>query len=202
MVAMINRRDSQLIDDFASMFSNLDDLICVHEEPPPQLLFDCIDPDDWNIIRWKPAKLAAQRNDIETLRRVGPLPTLFEQFAQCYAWLEVDLGICRLFANPPTSDFDSLVESMFCDRVMNDTLIPARLVRFALAPDCCYDPICFDLSRFDDNDCPIIRFEHESILCDHRLGEGETLFDSFRELVHAVIDASRTKPQPRDRTKR
>jgi hypothetical protein len=199
---MTDRRDSKLLDDFVDAFVNLDDLICFHEEPPPELLFDCIDPDDWNVLRWKPAKLATQRNGIESLRCAGPLPTLFEQLALWYAWLDIDLGICRFFANPPTPGVDWLTNSMFGDPVMNKTLLPSRLVRFALAPDCCYDPICFDLSRFDGHDCPIIRFEHESILRNDRLGHREVLFESFRELVHAIIDDGRTKSQTRDRTKR
>ncbi len=53
--------------------------------------------------------------DVKVLRRIGQLPTLFEHLAQWYAWLDVDLGVCRLFANPPSADCNSLVDAMFHD---------------------------------------------------------------------------------------
>ena len=85
------RADEALLDSFAQSFAKLDDLWCTHQEPPPGLLMDGFDSDDWNIIRWNPTKLDAPRNGIESLRRVGRLPTLFELFAVSYAWLDVDL---------------------------------------------------------------------------------------------------------------
>jgi len=60
-------------------------------------------------------------------------------------------------------------------------------VRFALAPDCCYDPICFDLNHYSNGDCPIVRFEHESILMYDKIGEKKQLFPSFRKMMQAVV---------------
>ena len=79
---------------------------------------------------------------------------------------------------------------MYGDIVMNNTLLPANFVRFALAPNECYDPICFDVSRMVDGDCPVVRMNHESILSNDEIGEVTTVFDSFRSLVVAVIEST------------
>jgi hypothetical protein len=76
---------------------------------------------------------------------------------------------------------------MFSDPVLTQTLIPNRYIRFALAPDSSYDPVCFDLNRFNNNDCPIVRIEHESVLMHETIGDVATLFDTFRDLVIAVV---------------
>jgi hypothetical protein len=184
---MKSRSDSELLDAFAKSFSTLDELNCPHDRPPPPSLVDATPAEDWSIVRWHPTRLAATRVGIDGLRRVGRLPQLFESFAESFGWLDVDLRVCRLFANPPTADFVDLATAMFADPVLNNTLLPLRLVRFALAPDCCYDPICFDLSDFDGDDCPIVRLEHESILMHNRVGKRDVIFESFRDLVRAVI---------------
>lgn len=182
--------DIDLLERFVQSFARLDDLHCSQTEPPPQSMLSGIDSEDWNFIQWSPTKLAIPRTDLEQVRRIGPLPSLFESFAVSFAWLAVDLRVCRLFSNPPTGDLRSLADAMFSDRVLNDALLPVGLVRFALAPNSCYDPICFDLTRFDGDDCPIVRLEHESILIRDQIDKRVTIFDSFRSLVDAVIHSA------------
>ena len=78
---------------------------------------------------------------------------------------------------------------MYSDPVMNNTLLPAGLVSFALAPNECYDPICFDLSRMVDSDCPIVTMDDESILMNGVVDEITTVFESFRKLIVTVIES-------------
>lgn len=89
--------------------------------------------------------------------------------------------------NLPADDLGPLATSMFADPVLNNTLIPNGFSRFAMAPDYCYDPFCFDLNRFRDDDCPIVRLNHESILSYDTIGDVVTVFDTFRDLIHAVL---------------
>jgi hypothetical protein len=98
------------------------------------------------------------------------------------------LGIFRLLANNAARDLQPLASAMLSDPVLNRTLIPAGYVRFALAEDD-YDPICFDLNRFADGDCAIVRLEHESILMHDSIGVYNTIFPTFRELVRAVVQS-------------
>lgn len=179
--------DAALIQRFVACFTRLDEFTFSHDEPPPQKLSAGIDPDDWNAVRWQPAAIATPANTLVPVRRVGALPCLYEQLVLSYRWLQVDLQLCRLLPNLPADDLKPLADAMFDDPVLNATLIPNGFSRFALAPNECYDPICFDLNRFANDDCPVVRLNHESILMHSTVGEVTTVFGSFRELVHAVL---------------
>ena len=179
--------DADLLQRFVDSFARFDDMTCSHEDPPPPELSAGLDPDDWNILRWRPAAIATAPAALSAIRRAGPLPEIFEQFVLSYRWLPVELERFRLLPNPPAADLRPLAEEMFADPVLNNTLLPAGFVRFALAPNECYDPICFDLNRFAKGDCPIVRINHESVLMHDTLGEIDTIFGSFRELVNAVV---------------
>lgn len=181
--------DANLIQRFVATFERLDDLIAFHDAPPPNELSAGIDPDDWNVIRWRPAPLATPDEALSVLhdRVLGRLPRLYERLILSYRWLEVDLRLCRLLANPPAAGLQPLVDRMFADPVLNNTLIHSGFIRFALAPDACYDPICFDLNRSVKGDCPVVRFNHESILVHGSLGDVEQIFRSFRDLMLAVL---------------
>jgi len=126
---------------------------------------------------------------IAAVRTAGPLPALYETLALSYRWPEIDLRLLRLLPNEPAGDLQPLAGAMFADPVLSHALLPARYVRFALAADN-YDAICFDLNHLAGGDCPIVRFEHESILRHDSVGKHRTLFRSFRELVLAVIQAA------------
>ena len=179
--------DTELIQRFVDCFVRLDDSTFSHDDPPLAEFADGIDPDDWNLIRWQPAAISTPMASLDAIRKVGALPELYEQLATSFRWPEVDLGICRLLPNSPADDLGPLAASMFADPVLNNTLIPNGFSRFAMAPDYCYDPICFDLNRFRDNDCPIVRLNHESVLSYDTIGDVVTVFGSFRELIYAVL---------------
>ncbi len=117
------RIDIELLEAFAGSFVLLDELLCPHDRHPPPALVDSTLSEDWSLVRWRPTRLDIPRVGISDLRRAGRLPQLFESFAESYAWLDVDLRVCRFFANPPTTDFTDLSTAMFADPVLNDTLL-------------------------------------------------------------------------------
>ena len=146
--------DTELIQRFVNCFARLDDSTFSHADPPPPEFAAGIDPDDWNAIRWRPLAMSSPIESLGAIRRVGVLPNLYEQLATSYRWPDIDIGICRLLPNLLADDLRPLSDSMFADPVLNATLIPNGFARFALAPNGCYDPICFDLNRFaNDNAC-------------------------------------------------
>ena len=183
------KNDSGLLHRFVETFAQLDDLEWHSDSPLPAALTP-LGPADSTTQRWQPAQINTPVNALKDIRRdQRALPELFEQLVTSYRWLDVDLGVCRLLPNYPADDLTPLSREMFKDPVLNNTLLPARLIRFAKAPFGCYDPICFDLSRAAEQDCPIVRVNHETILSDISLGDVTTIFDSFRELVVAVINS-------------
>lgn len=181
--------DAALLQRFVNTFNELDDSIYTHLLPPADGFIAGIDPEDWNLIRWKPACLPTRRSAISAIRIAGPLPRLYEMLALTYRWPMVDLRLLRLLPNEPASDLRPLAAAMFADPVLNNALVPAGYVRFAMAADD-YDPICFDLNRPVGDDCPIIRLEHESILMHDRIGAHSTIFPTLRELMLAVIHSA------------
>lgn len=182
--------DAALIQRFVESFTRLDDSTYSHDEPPPPEFSAGTDPDDWIVIRWQPAAISTTPDALSLIRRVGVLPRLYEQLVLSYRWPEVDLSVCRLLPSLPANDLFPLSNSMFADSVVNNALVPNGFARFALAPNGSYDPICFDLNRLANGDCPVVRIDHECVLMRDTIGDATTVFGSFRELVNAVIEIS------------
>ncbi len=178
--------DAALIQRFVDSFQRLDDFTYTADEPPPAALSLGPDPDDWNAIRWAPAAITTTPESLGDLPNHESLPTLYRQLALFFRWLSVDLEIVRLLGNPPGDGLQPLADLMTSDPVLENTLGPNGYVRFAMASDC-YDPICFDVNRATNDDCPIVRLNHESILMHDRIGDVSMAFNSFRDLVLAVL---------------
>ncbi|GAB5405954.1 MAG: hypothetical protein Aurels2KO_41850 [Aureliella sp.] len=155
----------------------------------PDLLAVRSRPNDQESSTWHPKEFQTPVSALSAIRRIGPLPDLYESLALTYRWLAVDLVVCRLLPNPPATDLLPLAESIYADPVLNNSLLSAGLVRFALAPGGCYDPICFDLSRMVRGDCPVVRIDHESVLMHNTVRTVATVFGSFRSLVVDVIES-------------
>ena len=179
--------DADLISRFVDCFTRLDDSTYSHTDPPPPEFSAGIDSEDWNVVRWQPAAIATSPDTLGLIHRVGVLPSLYRQLVLSYRWPDVDIGVCRLLCNLPADNLQPLAASMFADPILNNTLIPNGFARFALAPNECYDPICFDLNRFTNDDCPVVRLNHESIVTHDTIGDVVTVFGSFRELIHGVL---------------
>ncbi len=183
--------DTKLLTQFVESFARLDDMLSP-ESVPDELM---VKPETetweswWKFPCWQPLPVETNPAELEPLyQRIGrTFPPLYEQLLLSYLWLEVDLKLLRLFANPPGDNFAGLSEAIFADRILAEILIPAGYVPFGRA-SINYDPMCFDLnSRLPTGDCPVVQFEHEAILCELRIGEQSQRWDSFRELMSDVV---------------
>jgi hypothetical protein len=179
--------DQQLVEEFVASFTRLDDLI-VHPGLilPPELQADCID----GFERWRPVAVHTDRAALTPVYRRVPrhFPPLYERLILSYRWLDVDLRLLRLLANPPGPTFEPLIEGILRDPIFVKVLISKGYIPFAMASGDSYDPICFDTTRpTKHGDCPIVRFGHESILCDEQISDSEVIKPSFRSLVVGVL---------------
>jgi hypothetical protein len=181
--------DDRLLARFVEAFEWLDSLTAPQEHPPPDELCTGIDHSRWGWLQWRPAKVSTGRADLGAIYNRIPrsFPELYERLVLSYRWLEVNLEALVLLANPPGPTLAGLANEILRDRIFVDVLIPNGYVPFARQSDGCYDPLCFDLNSMKMGDCPIIRFEHEAILCHLRIGASEQVFPSFRELIRATI---------------
>jgi len=182
--------DDQLLARFVAALERLGEFWTTHENPPPHSLLVGIDEDDWGYLRWRPTLIATDRDQLDPIyaRIPGVFPELYERLVLTYRWLDVDLDSFLLRANPPEPTLVGLAKWIFGDPAFVEVLIPQGYVPFGSRGYSCYDPFCFDLNSMKDGDCPIIRFEHEAILCHLRIGEYEQVFSSFREMVCATIE--------------
>jgi hypothetical protein len=75
---------------------------------------------------------------------------------------------------------EELSVAIFRDRAIADATLKASYIQFARPVGSSYDPICFDANRASKNrEFPIVRLEHEEILCHGRIRVSEMLADSF-----------------------
>ena len=122
------------------------------------------------------------------VRRHG-FPPLFERLVLSYRWAEVDLGSYRLVANPPGTGLDALLPEMSKDPIIWNCLLEAGYIQFGKGPDIDYDPVCFDISaRTKNNDCKIVKIDHEQILCNNRVETVAELAPTFEQLMLDTID--------------
>lgn len=180
-----------LLARFVESFPRFDDML-TFDPVPTDLLVRSDDSDD-RFTCWHPAHCETERKHLlPVYQELGEkFPPLFEQLVLSFRWLEVELEQLRLLANLPDGTLKPLRDNMLKDRVLNAVLIPQGFIRFAMGPDTNYDPVCFDTRRRgNDGDCPIVRIEHESVLCNDRIGDSWELYPSFKALVYSAITVS------------
>jgi hypothetical protein len=188
--------DQQLISEFVAAFYKLNDcLTCEGDPDPVRSALAVGGPDEHGYRHWQAVRVKTDRLCLENLYIKLParLPHLYEQLILSYRWAEVDLGSFTLLANPPGEGFDGLLQQIHFD----DLLEAGSYVRFARGCDVDYDPVCFDLGkRRQGGDCPIVKLDHEEILCNSRIREVTELAPSFRDLIVTTIEAARKPRTP------
>jgi hypothetical protein len=94
------------------------------------------------------------------------LPSLFERLLLTYRWAEVHLDTFTLFANPLGPDLGGWHREASRDKILWSFLLAAGYIPFAKGPDM----VCFAVrDRRKNNESPIVKIDHEEILCNNRL---------------------------------
>jgi hypothetical protein len=183
-------KDDDLLIEFVEAFEILDDMIAVKPFPHGLQVINDVG-DKQRLARWKPVRVVTDPNELFTLYKLlpSPFPPLYERLALSYRWLEVHLGnIVCLLQNSGSDSLMPLLKEITRDDTFVRILLPLGLIPFGKAAGDCYDPVCFDTRRpTADGDYPIIRLEHEAILCNERIGDSWQVAESFRTLVETVI---------------
>jgi len=183
--------DTALIDTFVETFGTFDDLHVSRDQVTGGDIAQLVEPwDESGYATWRPMQGSASADDLALLYRgiAGPLPPLFVQLLRRYRWHQIDIDLMSLLGNlpPPFSGFADVVRS---DRLLFAALSRVNCVQFGRGSDVDYDPVCFDLGSRDlDGDCPVVKLDHEEILCNDRLTKVADIAPSFRALVRLAID--------------
>lgn len=127
---------------------------------------------------------------IETLEAKLPkrLPVSFRSLVTRYAFPSFDAGGLSLFANTGIDSHEELSVALFNDQIIADATLKAGYIQFARPESGDYDPICFDARRGVKNrEFPIVRLDHEEILCRGRLYVSDQVAASFYRLVADIV---------------
>lgn len=107
-------------------------------------------------------------------------PASFRSLLTRYSFSAFDAGLLSFFSNLGDDSHEELNVAIFKDRIVANTTLRAGYIQFARPVDGNYDPICFDANHSSKNrEFPIVRLDHEAILCRDRIQIAGKLADSF-----------------------
>ena len=160
------------------------------KNPPRSVLIGEIDEygnSDWQV------KADAGIDWIEQLeeKRGSKFPLIYRSLIVRYIFPSFEAGGLWFFGNTPEgTDFHELrdrVSPDTGDKALNQALSKSGYLQFAQPAGGDYDPVCFDLNRGTNRDRPIVRIDHEWILCDNVVKVTEDIATSFHELIERFL---------------
>lgn len=181
-------RDELLLDAFVRGFRATDGCVVMFPGYPIEpLLTDETDEQGWR--RWHPLAVRTGSKALDDLngQLPGRLPHLFEKLLLNWRWAEVDVGVCTLYANPPGDDLGGWLAQVRAGHDLWNELAARGFVRFGRGPESDYDPVCFDLNRRRGADCPVVRLDHEAILCRSKVEILAELAPNFRTFIEESV---------------
>ncbi len=116
------------------------------------------------------------------------LPASFRSLVTRYAFPSFEAGHLHFFANEGDDSRDELSVAISHDQFIADATLNSGYIQFARPEGGSYDPICFDARRSVSNrEFPIVRLDHENILCRERIHSVATISDSFYRFVADLV---------------
>jgi hypothetical protein len=175
----------ELIDRFVERINSAPREGLFDEDVPPELRLSREAGGwwDWHI------KATDGINWIEPLEdKLGiRFPLSFRSLVTRYQFPAFEAGPLNLLANTSVGVYDELRDRIFRDEILSQCLLRSGLIQFAVPDTGSYDPVCFDIRRSQSNgESPIVRIDHEAILCDEQIVVLEEMAESFAEFVATI----------------
>jgi len=118
-------------------------------------------------------------------------PPAFRSLASRYRYKVFDAGSLLLAQTKTGEPAGEWGKPVGLGPEFRDFLWNHGLVQFTnFGGGCQSDPICFDLS-FTKPEFPIVRVEHEIILCENRLGKRHLVYPSFIDFIQEQLKSPR-----------
>ena len=147
------------------------------------------DPDQFGWCAWK-IRRVSQTPWIDALEAKLPvrLPPSFYSLVKRYCFPLFELGPLTMLSNTGEDIRNELARTIFEDEHLSPLLLTHGYVQFARPNTGDYDPICFDSKRRTKNgEMPIVRIDHEEVLCNSKIAVTAEIAKSFLELVEREI---------------
>ncbi len=113
------------------------------------------------------------------------LPRSYQSLIRRYSFLTFDLGSVTLFGNTGEDD-DSELATHVSPRKgsLQEVLLPAGYIQIGRPDTGNFDAICFDSNvKANNREYPVVRIDHEEILCNWRVKVVEQVWPSFLAMV-------------------
>jgi hypothetical protein len=116
------------------------------------------------------------------------LPASFRSLVTRYAFPPLQVGELSLFGNQGTVDVEEMSIAIFQDPIIAAGTLRAGYIQFARPATGSYDPICFDARHTASNrEFPIVRLDHEELLCHDRIHVSGKLAASFYRFASNIV---------------
>ena len=118
------------------------------------------------------------------------LPVSFRSLVTRYAFPSFEADGLYFLENQGVDDSrDELSVAIFKDQFIADVTLKSGYIQFARPEGGSYDPICFDARYAVSNrEFPIVRLDHEDILCREQIRSVATVSDSFYRFVAEFVN--------------
>jgi hypothetical protein len=167
-----------------------DPVILDIDQTPPSVLVG--EPDEYDAYDWA-IKPYAPIDWVEAMEARLPrrFPAVYRSLITRYIFPSFDAGGVWFFANTPEGTEYSELRTRIFDPSLFPALQRGGYVQIGNpgAGFISYDPVCFDPSRGDNHDRPLVRIDHEGILIDDEVHITEEVAPSLAHLMRAVIAA-------------
>jgi hypothetical protein len=188
----IESSHAQFVAEFVSALNKAGFECLSPEYVPVELRSNSDDQSPDSYYEWeiRPSSPNSWIEEIET--RAGlRFPSLFRYFVTHYKFAGFDVDPILFFANTGHAEiWNDISYSLFHDKYLFPTLLKSRMLQFGRQSTGNYDPSCFDLSRGDEVDAPIVQVDHEEILIHERLVVVREIAPSFRTLIQQYLSGS------------
>jgi len=138
--------------------------------------------------KFRPIEIAPWIDTVDTAlpRR---FPASFHSLVTRYAFSAFEAGGLHFFANTGDDSPDELRVAIFNDESIASVTLAADYIQFARPEGGSYDPICFDARRSRHHrEYPIVRLNHENVLCRDEVGAPTRVADSFYRFISAFVE--------------
>lgn len=119
------------------------------------------------------------------------LPASFRSLVTRYAFPPLRVGELSLYGNQGTAGVEEMSIAIFQDPIIAEGTLRAGYIQFARPASGNYDPICFDARHAVSNrEFPIVRLDHEELLCRDRIYVSEKVAESFFRFASGVVNST------------
>ena len=117
-------------------------------------------------------------------------PRSFGSFIARYSFPAFDLWGISFFGNTGANNENDLEAAIFKDRGLCEVLLSNGYVQIGRPDSGDYDPVCFDpTGPINNREYPIVRIDHEEVLCNFRIKVTDHIAPSFLNLVDRFLRA-------------